>query len=194
MYIGFGPMYTWEVSVKRIEGDLHQIAWGNRYTEPPAGAPRVLAEVFVVDRRVPAEFAAFRWTPGGGYSHFQGHITPPPKELSKETLAAVRRKRLARRVQAKTPLFAEQFIADELARRPEYYDGITDEKLQQAKDRALAEELELYLELIQRIGRVIIYAQEPPECQARAAALRAEFAAQAQLAAQRWAAAPEARP
>ena len=47
-------------------------------------------------------------------------------KLPVKTLARVRCKRLERRVRAKTPLFANEFTADELARKPDYYNGITE--------------------------------------------------------------------
>jgi hypothetical protein len=50
--------------------------------------------------------------------------------LPPESLARVRRKRLTRRVTAKVPMFADHFIDAELARKPDYYDGITDPNIE----------------------------------------------------------------
>jgi len=48
---------------------------------------------------------------------------PPPRRLSKASLASVRRKRLRRRLDAKFPLLADQLEQAELAARPDFYAG-----------------------------------------------------------------------
>lgn len=159
---------------KPIEGRLYQIAW-SRYTDPPEGSPRVLCEVFTMGNKPPVEFDNFPRSLGGGYSLYSCHIAPPPKQLPPETLAVIRKKRLARRLNAKVPMFAEQFIEEELTKKPDYYNGITDAHLQTAKDDTLAREWARYYDLISRIDQVVIYAQEPQVCKDQAARLRAEM-------------------
>lgn len=153
------------------KGTLHTIQWSNPYTDPPAGAPRVLAEVFTLDRQPPPEFMAFKATItlGGGYSWTVQHIAPPPVQLSRETLAGVRKKRLERRVRAKTPMFADLFIGQEIGKKPDYYAGITDPEIQRRRDEVLAAERERYNELMSRPNVIVIYATEPTECKERAA-------------------------
>jgi len=51
---------------------------------------------------------------------------PASRQLSQESLASVRQKRLSRRIERQAPLLAEQLIADELAAKPDYYAGQTD--------------------------------------------------------------------
>ncbi len=46
------------------------------------------------------------------------------RRLSPEAKGKIRRRALAKRVQAKAPLFADQIIADKLAAQPDYYSGI----------------------------------------------------------------------
>jgi hypothetical protein len=161
--------------MKPMTGRLYTIEWNNPYTDPPGGAPRVLVEVFTLGKKPPAEFEQFPHSLGGGYSYTSRHVGPPVKNLPKETLARVRQKRLARRVEKKVPLFAEFFIQQELERKPDYYNGITDAALQQKKDDVSASELERYLDYISRIDQVIVYAPEPTECQERSELLRAEM-------------------
>lgn len=152
-------------------GTLHTIEWGNPYTSPPAGAPRILAECFTFERYPPDAFCQIKFTLGGGYSHVTRHVAPPPSSVPQETLARIRRQRLARRVNAKTPMFAEHFIEQALEQKPEFYSGITDPQLQTARDKVLENEWERYYVLMSRPGEVIVYADEPRECRDRAAHL-----------------------
>lgn len=165
---------------KPATGRLFQIAWSNQYTAPPAGAPRVLAEVFVPIEnggQPTAEFNRFSYSLGGGYAFCITHISPPStKSLPPETLARVRQKRLARRVAAKVPMFADHFIAQEVSRKPDYYNGVTDPELERQKVETLAQELERYEELISRPGVLVVYGQEPQECREKSARLHAEIA------------------
>jgi len=68
---------------------------------------------------------------------------------------------LERRVNKKFPLFAEQFVSEEIARKPDYYDGITDAEIQKRHDDVIAAEWLRYLALISRPDQVIVYADEP---------------------------------
>ena len=45
----------------------------------------------------------------------------PVRRWSQEAKARVRQRNLRKRMERKFPLFAETFIADELAKRPDYY-------------------------------------------------------------------------
>ncbi|WP_198526805.1 hypothetical protein ACTTAF_06275 [Rhodobacter capsulatus] len=47
----------------------------------------------------------------------------PVRRWSAEAKGRVRRLNLRRRIEKRFPLFAEIFIADELARRPQYFKG-----------------------------------------------------------------------
>jgi len=113
-------------------GFLWQLAWSNPCTNPPAGHPRLLAEVLVpcdypgqgASKR-PADLLALHQH-GSGYSVTSRAIMPASRQLSQESLASVRQKRLSRRIERQAPLLAEQLIADELAAKPDYYAGQTD--------------------------------------------------------------------
>ncbi len=162
------------------EGRLFQIRWLNVHSNPPAGAPVVLAEMYVRDWRgggSPEAINRFPFSLGGGYSLSSCCVAQPTKTLKPDTLGAVRRKRLARRLEAKVPLFADQFAAQEIASKPEYYNGVTDPDLQQAlsgqieRDRARLEYLEAHA------GELLVYADEPAECRDRAAKLAEEMRA-----------------
>lgn len=48
----------------------------------------------------------------------------PPRRLSQQSLASVRRKRLRRRLERKHPLFAEELFQREIAQRPDHFAGI----------------------------------------------------------------------
>ena len=114
----------------KLLGFLHKLEWSSPYTNPPEGRPRVLVEVFIPAhiegcRQCPREIEEV-WKPGDGYSHSIRAITEFPKEMSQGVLRSIRQKRLARRMEEKFPLFANQFIEEEMVRKKDYYEGITD--------------------------------------------------------------------
>ena len=51
--------------------------------------------------------------------------TKPRRKFSAEAKARIRMQRLRRRITRKYPLFAEQYIADEVASKPEYFDPVS---------------------------------------------------------------------
>lgn len=62
--------------------------------------------------------------PGSGWSIGWEMIEQRPiKRWSPEAKARVRQSNLRKRLEAKFPLFADQFIAAELAARPDYYEA-----------------------------------------------------------------------
>ncbi len=140
---------------------LIQLRWRNPYTEPPNGL-RVLAEIYrhaddPESRKSPAEFDELSRS-GDGYSPYLTFpALMPARELPPESLASVRKKRTARRIEKKYPLFAEQFIAETIARQPEYYAGITRADLQADRDRVKRDEAERREYLEAHLGEVLIY-------------------------------------
>lgn len=131
------PVIAWEYSVR----------WGNPYTEPPDGMPRVLLTVQVppspgggapgappeIDRVWREANAAFvaSLPPGSPvkwpWSVCLHDVLPPPRQLSDEAKFRLRRMRLERRMLRKYPMFAEQFVREMLLRKPDYY-GLTPEQ------------------------------------------------------------------
>lgn len=134
-----------------ILGAVWSVAWSNPYTSPPNGKHRVLVEMFLpVDHpqcRVggpPAEVQEVldQIGIGKGYGLCWRAVEETPRQLSPEVLANVRRKRVERRIRNKYPLFADQFIEEELLRKPDYYAGITDPEIQRMKDEEINREIE----------------------------------------------------
>ena len=114
----------------KVLGFLHRLEWSSPYTNPPDGQERVKVEMFIPAnvegcRQCPREIEA-AYKPGDGYSHSVRAITEFPREMSRDVLKSIRQKRLARRMEEKFPLFADQFIQEEMVRKKDYYDGITD--------------------------------------------------------------------
>ncbi|WP_235829722.1 hypothetical protein [Frigidibacter oleivorans] len=67
------------------------------------------------------------FVPGSGYSVGWECIEQRPiRRWSQSAKARVRQRNLRRRMEAKFPLFAEDFIAAEFARRPSYFAGSND--------------------------------------------------------------------
>lgn len=123
-------------------GAVWSIQWGNPYSSPPEDLPRVRAEVFYpsgheYERKCPPPLAAMT-CPGDGWSIVWQAVASDPKPLSKETLMKVRRKRIERKAKAKYPLFADQIVAEEMAAKPDYYQGITDVKIEATRNESIA--------------------------------------------------------
>jgi len=144
----------------------------------PEGWPKVLCEMYVIGHsRVPDEIERFPHSLGGGYHQSIQHIGYPVTPLAPERLAVIRRQRLERRMQRQAPLFAAQLVADEMARRPDYYAGLTDVRIEAEKRLAIEHEWRQYNTMLELAGQLIVYAQEPEECTRRAKALWDEMAA-----------------
>jgi hypothetical protein len=141
-------------------GVLIELRWSNPYTQPPNGV-RILAEIYRPyddpEARKPPDVFDELHTLGDGYSHIYSFISPRIKELPPDKLASVRKKRIARRVQKKYPMFAEQFLAEEIAKNPEYYDGVTRSDLKEVRDKVLNNEAERLAYLQGRSGQVMVY-------------------------------------
>lgn len=141
-------------------GVLIQLAWTNPYREPPNGL-HVLAEVFrsnntLNSREVPQEFCNLHKL-GDGYGNSFTFLSCTVKKLPKETLSSIRKKRLIRRMEKKYPLFAEQFIQEEISLKQDYYAGETRADLEANRDALNKLEHERIEFLTQHIGKVIIY-------------------------------------
>lgn len=154
-------------------GRLFRVEWNNPYTEPPDGAPRILAEMFVpheagAGSQTPAEIEAFPYSLGGGYGVRSSHVSPPPGQLSKESLATVRQKRIARRVNAKVPMFSEHFIQEEIARKPDYYQGVTDPDIEGRRLARIQKESADYKDYFSRPNQLVVFGREPEACRRRA--------------------------
>jgi len=81
----------------------------------------VIAQAPSENGRCPAHIDAL-WKPGEVIIAWT-YDAPPRRQLSRESLATVRLKRLRRRLERKAPLFADQLEAEEIARRPAFYAG-----------------------------------------------------------------------
>lgn len=94
---------------------------------PPNGMPRVLKAVLCdKPHPVPQEIhdAWLEMGPGSGWSVGWESIDQKPiKRWSPEAKSRVRKANLRRRLERKYPLFAEDFIAAEIAARREYYEA-----------------------------------------------------------------------
>jgi len=160
------------------EGTLYTIEYAGYDSRRPEGWPKVLAELFVIGRppQVPQEIESFPRTLGSGYSFTVRHVSPPMRTLPKESLAKVRQKRLKRRMDARYPMLASQLIDEEMRKKPAYYQGITDEHIENARNELLERERREYEEWMSRPGLLVVYAQEPEEARLRAMALWEEMA------------------
>lgn len=135
-----------------VVGFYYVIQWHSPYTQPPDGKPRVIFEWFET-----AEHRSERMMSGDyhlpravlevnepGYGLWVDTIEVPHPPRRQEQLASIRRRRMERRMREKYPLFAEEFIQQELARKPDYYAGVTDPETQRKKDEALEKIYALY--------------------------------------------------
>lgn len=147
-----------------IVGQIWSIEWTG--SNCPEGWPKVLCEMFTPGHqsRAPKEVSEFPRTLGGGYGLTIRAVSKEMRPLKQESLAVVRRKRAKRRIEKKYPLLAEQMLTEEIESKPEYYQGITDEKLEQARNEMFAEYAKRREDLMNRVGELIVYADEPAEC------------------------------
>ncbi len=128
---------------------VRMVAWANPYTQPPDGRPRMLAEDVILDwpHRTLEERRCPEWldqlaAANPGYSIIGSPSYPfKRRKQSAEAKAQARRKRMAQRIEKKAPLFAEQFVAEELEHRPAFYAG-TDPEYDVAKEERIDEEAE----------------------------------------------------
>lgn len=138
-------------------GSIWMVRWGNPYTNPPEGKARVLAERFYPaghpNQRVCPDELMQMCLPGSGYTTVWQAVEKQVKRLPKDRLALVRQKRLRRRMEKKYPLLAEWMIEQELAKRPEFYAGVTDKHLEQARNAVEEQER-------QRLARLILEYEE----------------------------------
>lgn len=106
-----------------------RLFWGNPYTAPPDGQPRIVKAVLCHGTStIPAEIAEImtdpEYAPGTGWTiGYQFIDQRPVRRWSREAKARVRKQNLRRRMEKKFPLFAADFIAAELAARPDYYEA-----------------------------------------------------------------------
>lgn len=134
-------------------GAIWTLQWSNPYTNPPVGMKLVIGEKFVKYgspeyNQTPPEFEADQ-TPG--YTVYWSAVMAPPKQLPEKTLKSIRRKRLQRRIEKKYPLFADQFLEDEIKSKPDYFEGKSDPDAQAAKDRILEKQMELYERFLEEV-------------------------------------------
>ena len=135
-------------------GFRYTIQWFTPYGEPPDGKPRIRAEMFeTVEQRkermshgeplVPIGFSRLHEI-GDHYSLYIQAIKTPMKQLSKETLAGVRKKRTMNRLQKKYPMLVEELFKEELENKPEYFEGETKKDLEEARQDAFCIQNEMY--------------------------------------------------
>lgn len=134
-------------------GAVWTLQWSNPYTDPPKGQKRVIAEKFVkygdsFYNQIPPEFEADK-TPG--YSVYWSAVMKPSKQLPEKSLKSIRRKRLQSRVEKKYPLFADQFLEDEIKNKPDYFEGKSDPEAQAVKDRIIRKEKEMYERFLEQV-------------------------------------------
>lgn len=112
-----------------------RIFWGNPYTSPPDGMPRILKSALADTSRRPYPpeieemLAQDDCRPGSGWTVGCECIEQRPvRRWSQAARARVRQGNLRRRMQKKYPLFAEIFVEAELIARPSYYEGSNDHR------------------------------------------------------------------
>lgn len=100
----------------------YSVVWRNPFTAPTG--PRVLGAMLVpYGERCPEELAALH-VPGSGYCISWELVSQKPiRRWSAEAKGRARLRNLRRRIEKKFPLFAGDFITQELEKRPGYYAG-----------------------------------------------------------------------
>jgi hypothetical protein len=142
-------------------GYRYSLEWFSPYADPPDGKPRILAEMYEsVERRkereargepsVPLEFVEQKQP---HYSVYVQAVEKPSISLPPETLASIRKKKLAKRLRDKYPMFADQFYEEETNRRELYYSGQDTERIRQGRENVRMYYEELYIKFLEYIEK-----------------------------------------
>jgi len=119
---------------KRNNGYIYYIvvyvAWNNPYTQPPLGQPKILSSFCVLsidDYHALLSESAVNQNSPIGYSTTIKFCTfkSNPIRWSMQAKSRLRLNKLNQRAKTKIPLFADQFIAQEIASKPSYFLGYT---------------------------------------------------------------------
>lgn len=100
-----------------VTGYIHSLRWGNPYTDPSDGLPRILIKIETESPKLTTEIktqllnAYPGWQPGCGYS-FALDFIYEYKPWSIERKAKARRTRTINKINKNYPLFADEFIAE----------------------------------------------------------------------------------
>lgn len=140
-------------------GFRYTIQWFTPCEDPPNDLPRMKAEMFeTVEQRkmrmdrgeppVPVWFSNLHKI-GDHYCVYIQAINTPMKGYKKETLSNIRKKRAFRRIQKKYPLFIDEFLKEELDKKPEYYAGETKKDLEKALQEVLDYENKIYTRFLE---------------------------------------------
>ena len=134
-------------------GFRYTIQWFTPYDDPPKGLPRIKAEMFeTIEQRktrmnngespIPTWFSDLHKI-GDHYSIYSQAICTPMRQLNKAALSSIRIKKATRRIQKKYPLLVDGFLKEELDKKPEYYAGETENKLEEARKEVFDYENEI---------------------------------------------------
>lgn len=141
---------------------LKQIRWQNHWCEPPDGLPVLLAQQVAETpqgqgaiKMPEIESLYAEHKPPKGYRLVWGSITYPPKRWSQDTRAKIRVNNLIKKMHLKFPLFADEFIAREIARRPSYYAGEQPADQQKFIEESDANDRKLFDDARNNVGLVV---------------------------------------
>jgi len=154
----------------------YMLIWdaGRGATPPPDGFPALAAERVVYTDSDDRCFVGGDYA-GGGYHNVISHISvDPPRRVSAETLAKIRRQRLERRTRERYPLLADAMIEAEVERNRAYYDGVTDVDLADAAEAVLDSEASERARLLSIVGQGVIWYCDADALRAWIAESRAE--------------------
>lgn len=109
-----------------------EVSWKNPYTQPPGGRPRVIWSACIpwpyegeyLDL-IPCHRCENYFACGYGPVLSPDGDTNPPRGWSPEAKARRRIANLRRRIIRKAPLFVEEYLAREIAKKPDYYNAET---------------------------------------------------------------------
>ena len=118
------------------------VFWGNPCTIPPPDIPTLddgrtrwaCTLLAAGDSEAVRATHAPTVRPGLGWCHGWSSLAHAPRRWSGERKAAARRRNLRRRLERSIPLFADQMEAEELAKRPGYFDARSIEDEDRSRD------------------------------------------------------------
>lgn len=128
-------------------GAVWRIEWHDPYSEPPDGQPREIYRKYVKYgspdyNQCPPDILE-KWV-AGKWSICWSAIREPMKSMSTEGKASIRKRNLRKRMEKKYPLFAEEFIQEEMKARPKYFMGLNNPEAIKARQEVLDNKRRVY--------------------------------------------------
>ena len=153
--------------MKHVETRIQfsRIEWGRNFQNPPDGFPKILAqeacEAPVGVGALPfSSISALYWShkPPMGFCVSWGWVSlKESKEWSQQTKSKVRTQKMIARITKKYPMFADEFIQDELSLKSDYYAGLDPKEQVDFKKQIKLDNEKLFDDVNSSLGLIVFF-------------------------------------